>query len=68
MTLIAYFSNDAVGSVAVTLGSEVITLSAADQSDKKVIKVRSGYELGPVTSVSADYAGLTAGTAQVSIF
>ena len=68
VTLVAYFSDDAAGSIAVTLGSETVTLAAADQRDKKVIKVRSGYELGPVTSVTADYALLSAGSAQVSIF
>ena len=68
VTLIAYFSDDAVGFVAVTLGSEVVTLAAGDQRDKKVIKVRSGYELGSVTSVSQDQALLSAGSCQVSLF
>lgn len=68
VTVIAYFSNDAVGSVEVTLGSEVITLDASAQRDRKVMKVRSGYELGAVTSVTQDQTGLTAGTCQVSIF
>ena len=68
VTLIAYFSSDAVGSVEVTLGTEVVTLAAADQRDRKVMKIRSGYELGSVTSVTQDQSGLSAGTAQVSIF
>ena len=68
VTLIAYFSADAVGSVEVTLGTETVTLAAADQRDRKVMKVRSGYELGSVTSVSQDQSGLSAGTAQVSLF
>ena len=66
VTVVAYFSADATGSVAVTLGSEVMTIAAAP--GEKVIKVRSGIELGDVTSVSQDQASLTAGTAQVSIF
>lgn len=68
VTLVAFFSNDAAGSVAVTLGSEVITLAVADQRDNKVIKVRSGYELGPVTSVTQDQGNLSSGTCQVSLF
>ena len=68
VNIVAYFSSDAVGSVTVTLGTETVTLAAADQRNSKVIKVRSGYELGSVTEVTADYASLSAGTAQVSIF
>lgn len=68
VTIVAFFSADAVGSVAVTIGSETVTLAVADQKDLKVIKVRSGYELGSVTEVTQDQALLTAGTAQVSIF
>ena len=68
VTIIAYFSADAVGSVSVDLGGTTVTLAAADQRDRKVIKVRSGYELGSVTSVTQDQASLSAGTAQVSIF
>ena len=68
VTLIAYFSSDAVGSVDVTLGSETITLAAADQRNSKVMKVRSGYELGSVTEATQDQASLSAGSAQVSIF
>ena len=68
VTLIAYFSSDAVGSVDVTLGSETITLAAADQRNSKVMKVRSGYELGSVTEATQDQAALSAGYAQVSIF
>ena len=68
VTIVAFFSSDAVGSVAVTLGSETVTLAASDERLGKVIKVRSGYELGDVTEVSQDQASLSAGTAQVSIF
>lgn len=68
VTFIAFFSADAVGSVTVTAGGTTVVLDAADQKDHKVIKVRSGYELGSVTEVSQDQAALSAGTAQVSIF
>lgn len=68
VTIVAFFSADAVGSVTVDLGGTAVVLAASDQKDQKVIKVRSGYELGSVTSVTQDQASLSAGTAQVSIF
>ena len=68
VTVVAFFSADAVGSVTVDLGGTAVTLAAADQRDSKVIKVRSGYERGDVTEVTQDQASLSAGSAQVSIF
>ena len=68
VTIVAFFSADAVGSVTVDLDGTAVVLAAADQKDLKVIKVRSGYELGSVTEVTQDQASLSAGTAQVSIF
>ncbi len=67
VTFVAFFSAAAVGSVEVTAGSTTITLEAP-AGGGKVFAVRSGIELGDVTSVSADYAGLSAGTAKVVLF
>ncbi len=68
VTFVAFFSADAAGSVEVTAGATTFTIAAEDQKDGKVLKVRSGYELGSVTSVTQDQANLSAGTCQVSIF
>ena len=64
---VAFFSADAVGSVAVTAGSTVITLTAPSGGGK-VHASRLGIELGEVTSVSLDITGLTGGTAKVVLF
>lgn len=67
VTFVAFFSSDADGHVDVTAGSHTIVLTAP-AGGGKVFAVRSGIELGPVTVVSADYAGLTDGTAKVCLF
>ena len=75
---VAYFSADAVGSVKVTLNNGYeVELAATDERgvDLKVYKVRAGYEIGDMSvggtqtpAASVDFTGLTAGSAEVSIF
>lgn len=75
---VAYFSAGAAGSVTVTTNNGyVVELAATDErgTDLKVYKVRAGYEIGDMSVggtqtpvVTVDFAGLTAGTAEVSIF
>ncbi len=69
VTVVAYFDDAASGSVTVTdgAGNALFTLAAPGAAGK-VFAVRSGYELGEVTSVKLDSAALTAGSAQVSLF
>lgn len=67
VTFVAFFDAAAVGSVVVDAGGTLVTLEAP-AGGGKVFAVRSGIELGDVTSVSADYSGLTAGTAKVVLF
>ncbi|MGB0873616.1 MAG: hypothetical protein ACPGSE_00030 [Synechococcus sp.] len=64
---VAFFDAAASGSVAVTAGSTVITLTAPSGGGK-VHASRLGIEIGEVTSVSLDTTGLTAGTAKVVLF
>lgn len=67
VTFVAFFNATAVGSVEVTAGTTTITLTAPTGGGK-VFAVRSGIELGAVTTVSADYTGLSAGTGKVVLF
>lgn len=67
VTFVAFFDAAASGSVEIVAGSTVITLTAPSGGGK-VFAVRSGIELGDVTSVSLSTAGLTAGTAKVVLF
>lgn len=75
---VVFFSADAVGSVTATTNNGYsVELAATDERgvDLKVYKVRAGYEIGDMSvggtqtpSVSVDFAGLTTGSAEVSIF
>lgn len=67
VTFVGFFSADAAGSVSVQAGDTVVTLSAPSGGGK-VFAVRSGIELGSVTQVALDQAGLTAGTVKVCLF
>lgn len=67
VTFVAFYSADAAGSVTVAAGSTNITL-AAPSGGGKVFAVRSGIELGSVTSVALDSAALTAGSVKVALF
>jgi hypothetical protein len=67
VTFVAFFNAAAVGSVEITAGSTTITLTAP-AGGGKVFAVRSGIELGDVTSVALDTTALTAGAAKVVLF
>jgi hypothetical protein len=75
INFVAYFSEDAVGSVDVidcTTNTVVATLEVAAAVKGKAIVVRSGYELDYLESTLDEFkrttASLTAGTARVFIF
>ena len=70
VTVVAYFTGNAAGSVAVKDAADNIlyTVAAPAGGEGKVIMVRSGYELGAIETVKLDSALLTAGAVQVSIF
>ena len=75
INFVAYFSEDAVGSVDVvdcTTDTVVATLSVANAIRGKAIVVRSGYELDQIESDLDTFKrttdSLTAGTAKVFVF
>lgn len=69
---LAYFSADAVGSVTVELSNGYqVVLDADGERNRKVIAVRSGYEIGDMGATPTAKrinTNLSAGTAQVSVF
>lgn len=68
LTVLAYFSSDAVGSVSVALtGGETITVSAP-VGGGKVLTSRNETEVYEVTGATLDASGLTAGSAQISLY
>jgi len=84
VTIVAFFKGTvddttkvetaATGSTTVTLSDEsgtnthTIVLDAADQRNGKVIKIRSGYELGEITKAKHTQSLGQGTTVQVSIF
>ena len=67
VTFVAFFNAAASGAVTVVAGGTNVTL-AAPSGGGKVFAVRSGIELGDVTSVALDSAALTAGAVKVVLF
>lgn len=73
VTFLAFFSADATGSVVVREvgGATLVTLTAPSGGGRALVE-RSGWEIGQVhgdvTSIERVNTGLTAGTAQVSVF
>lgn len=68
INIVAYFSADAAGDVAVKNGSDTIATLTAVPGGKVQI-ARSGYEFGGAElSLTVDTAALTAGSSQVSVF
>lgn len=65
---VAYFSADAEGYVEVYSGVTSLVKLTAPAGGGKVIAVRSGYELGEVTSIALNSTSLDEGTVQVSVF
>lgn len=69
VSFVAYFSANAVGTVAIQRAdnSPVCSLTAPAGGGKVIVQ-RSGIEIGTLTQIKCVRTGLTAGTAQVSLF
>jgi len=67
VTFVGFFNAAASGSVTVVAGGTNVTLTAPSGGGK-VFAVRSGIELGDVTTVALDSAALTAGAVKVVLF
>ena len=69
ITYLAYFSDNANGSVEVQDGDDntLVTLTAPTGGGK-VFAVRSGIETGSITTIKLISTSLAAGTVQVSVF
>lgn len=68
LSVLAYFSSDAVGSATVTLSNgEVITVSAPSGGGK-VVTSRNEFEVYGVTTAILDASGISAGSVQVSLY
>ena len=68
INVLAYFSSDAVGSVTVTLDTGLVITATSPSGGGKVVTTRNHYETYGATEATLDASGLTAGSAQVSLF
>ena len=68
ITVLAYFSSDAVGSVDVTLSNGLVLTLTAPSGGGKILTSRNETEIYGVDEATLDTASLSAGSVQVSLY